>query len=347
MANEEVLKQEIKKGKANCFMLYGKDGFLKKMYLEKITKPIADFDDVFNYQRFENTASLQEIYDAVLQFPVLTDKKCVILRDFDFQNALQDDFEKLLTIISEVPQETVFILWFDALEFEVKKNAKFDKLLKAFEAVGGCPADLEHRTSAELEKMLLNGAVKRGCKMEITAARLLIEAVGEDIDTLKNELEKLCCFADGGVITKETVKAVATETVESNVYKLTEKILKCDLAAAYKMLDALFFMRIEPIIILSTISAVYVDMYRVLAAKSHNFSTEKTASDFAYGNRKFALRDASYNLKGFDFNKLNLSFQALTKADKQLKSFGENDKAVLEQLAVKLSYIASKGESLD
>ena len=90
-----------------------------------------------------------------------------------------------------------------------------------------------------------------------------------------------------------------------------------------------------------------VDMHRVLSGKAHSFNSEKIAGDFGYGTRAFTLKDASYNLKSFDFNKLYLSFKALCDTDKALKSFSGNDRTVLEQLIVKLSYIAVKGEAVD
>ena len=347
IVNEEALKKAIKSGNTNVFILFGEDGFLKKMQLESITKQVTESDDFFNFQRFENDCDLQEVYDAVLQFPVLNDKKCVILRDFDFAARGANDLEKLCLLINDVPETTVFILWVDTLSFEIKKNSKFDKIIKACDTAKGCAANLSHRSMPELEKMLSDGAIKRGCRLEGAAARYLIETAGDDIFTLKNELLKLCSFADGGVITKQTVEEVATRTVEADIYKLTDKILKCDLDAAYKILDDLFFMRVEPIVILSTVTNVYVDMHRVLSGKAHSFNNEKIAGDFGYGTRAFTLKDASYNLKSFDFNKLYLSFKALCDTDKALKSFSGNDRTVLEQLIVKLSYIAVKGEAVD
>lgn len=344
---EEALKTALKTRDKNLFVLLGEDGYLKRFYLEKLSKDIAEPDDVFNYQRFEADSPLQEVYDAVQQFPMMNDKKVVVLRDFDFSSCDSNDYNKLISLVSDVPETTVFILWFDALNVELKKNAKLDKIVKACEGVGGLVVNLSHRKGAELEKMLNDGAVKRGTKFELGAAKYLIENVGDDIFTLKNELEKLCAFAKGGTISKEIIEKVAVKTVESDIYALADKILSCDLAAAYKILDDLFFMRVEPIIILSTISSVYVDMYRLLTGRSKNFSNEKIAEDFAYGNRAFLIRNAANNLKKFDFNKLQLSFKALTQADSLLKSFSGDDRIVLEKLIVKLSYIAVKGESVD
>ena len=151
IVNEEALKKAIKSGNTNVFILFGEDGFLKKMQLESITKQVTESDDFFNFQRFENDCDLQEVYDAVLQFPVLNDKKCVILRDFDFAARGANDLEKLCLLINDVPETTVFILWFDTLSFEIKKNWKFDKIIKASDPAKGCAAILSHRGMPELE----------------------------------------------------------------------------------------------------------------------------------------------------------------------------------------------------
>ncbi len=344
---EEALKRALKTGDKNVFILFGEDGYLKKLYIEKISKPVAAADDVFNYQRFEADSSLQEVYDAVQQFPMMNDKKVVILRDFDYAACDSDDYNKLIALIGDVPETTVFILWFDALSIELKKNAKFDKIVKTCDSAKGMAVNFEHREGPELEKMLNDGALKRGCQMEKGAARLLIENVGEDINTLHNELEKLCAYAKGEAITKEMVEKVSAKTVESDIYALTDKIIKCELESAFSILDDLFFMRVDPIIILSTISSVYVDIHRVLIGKAKGTSISKIAEDFAYGNRTFVLERLNAYLKKFDFNRLQLSFKALADADVALKSFNGDDRVVLEKLIIKLSYIAVKGESVD
>ena len=76
-------------------------------------------------------------------------------------------------------------------------------------------------------------------------------------------------------------------------------------------------------------------------------SLNEIADTFGYKNNKFLLEKAQNNIKKFDFNKFNLSFEALCEADKGLKSFGTDARIVLEKLAVKLGYIALKGESVD
>lgn len=344
---EQALKNEIKNADRNVYILFGNDGYLKKMYVDKISGMYTEEDDVFNFQSFTGDCDLQEVYDSVLQFPVMADKKCVILSDYDFEKCGKSDFEKLGTIISETPDSCVFILVYNVLEVVSKKNTKLSKLVTLAEKNNGVAAELNHRTVPELIKMLTNGASKRGCNFEGSAARYLVETSGEDINTLKNELNKLVFYVGKGDITKETVDLVCVKTVEASVYALSKQIIDCNMTQALKILDELFYLKIEPIIILSTISGFYVDMYRTYVGKERAMTAPEIAKEFDYKNREFAIKNAVNDVKRFDFNKFNLSFEALCAADKSLKSFSNNPRIVLEQLVVKLGFIALKGESLD
>ncbi len=345
--NETALKQQIKSGNNNVYILLGNDGYLKQMYAKKIGNMTAPEDDIFNYQKFTGDCDLQDVYDAVLQFPMMSDKKFVILTDYDFEGCGKSDFEKLCTILTETPDSCVFVLMFDALQIEIKKNNKLTKLVTAAEKNNGVAVVLDHRTLPELVKMLTSGANKRGCRFDSTAAKYLIETVGEDINTLKNELEKLCAYVNKGEITKQTIESVCAKTVEANIYNLSKQIIECNMPKAIKLLDELFYLKVEPIIILSTISGFYVDMYRAFLGKDRGLQSTEIANDFGYKGREFVIRNAVADSKRFDNNKFNLSFEALRKADKALKSFSSNPRTILEQLAVRLSYIAVKGESLD
>lgn len=344
---EEELKRSLKNGTSNIYIIFGDDGYLKKMYKDKISRAVSDPDDIFNFQKFGPDCDLQEVYDAVLQFPMMSDKKCVILNDYDFEQCNKADFDKLCTIIAENPDTCVLILWFDSMELDHKKSSKFKKLVSAAEKNNGIAALLNHRTIGELVKMLTDGAQKRGCRFDNSAARYLVETTGQDINTLVNELEKLCAFASGGEINKAMVDSVAVKTVEASIYNLSKQIIDCNMVNAMKTLDDLFFMRIEPIFVLSVISSCYVDMYRVFVGKSRGMSIPQIAEKFGYKTNQFVLDKAQTNIKKFDFNKFALSFDALCKADKGLKSFSSDARTVLEQLVVKLGYIAVKGEALD
>lgn len=346
---EEALKKNISSGNLMpVYILFGEDAYLKTLYLEKISRSIAEPDDVFNFCKFTGQCDLQAVYDAVMQLPFMSDRKCVILNDFDFLGCSQKDFDRLISLLGEVPPEVTVIMYFDSVETDHKKGGKFKKLISAAEKTGGCATLLNHRSHSQLVKMLCDGAAKRKCRLDSSVASYLVDMAGEDINLLKNELEKLCAYVGEGVATKAHIDLVCTKTVEANIYKLTDYILACNSTEALKTLDELFFMRIEPMAVLYTISGVFVDMYRVYCGRQQSKTKADIVSTFGYAkNKEFLVDNAGKNLRRFDYKKLNLCLKTLTAADKSLKSFGNEPRNILEQLIVKLIYIIATGESLD
>lgn len=345
---EDAFKKTLQAEKLlPVYILFGEDSYLKKSYTDKISSLITESDDIFNFAKFTKDSSLQEVYDSVLQFPFMSDKKCVILDDFDFENCAKSDFENLVELISLVPDTTVFVLTFDNVQFDHKKNQKFKKMVAAAEKIGGAAVNLAHRSVAELSKMLCDGAKKRSIRMDSSVAHYLIEVAGEDINLLRNELYKLCAFCQNGVILKEDIDNVSVKTVEASVYNLSRYIIDCNITNAINLLDELMFMKIEPMSVFYSISSCYVDMQRVFAAKKQGVGIKAVGEHFGYGNKAFLLEKAATNLRKFDETKLNLSFTELIKTDKKLKSTGCDQRTALEELIIRLVYIIAKGDSVD
>ncbi len=345
---EEALKKDISSKKpASTYILFGDDGFLKKSYADKIINISFDGDPFFNLQRFEGECNLQDVYNAVEQFPMMADSKCVVLTDYDFEKASKEDFDKLCELLESQHDECVFLVRFDSIEVDIKRSGKAKKLIACAEKSGGKVIRLDHKRPAELTKVLTDGALKRGCKMDANTARYLIETCGTDLSTLKNELDKLCFYVKKGTIDKSVVDMVSVKSVEESVYNLTKKIFDGNPSAALDMLDGLFFMRLEPMIILHTVASSYIDLYRISAAKKSGKSINAVSDAFGYKGKEFVLERAAADLKRFDSKRLLLSFEALITADKALKSTGSEPRVVLEQLIIRLIYIILKGEAVD
>ncbi len=345
---EEGLKKQISSDVlAPVYILFGDDGFLKKRYAGKLSSRVAEPDDIFNYAVFENECDLQEVYDALTQFPMMAERKCVILRDYDFEHCAKSDFDRLCELLASGCDTALLIVWFDGAAIDAKKNAKFKKLVAAAEKCGGYAVQLDHKKAPELIKILTDGAKKRGCTMDSATARYLTETAGQDLFTLQNELEKLCHYLPGGTIRKEDVDAVCIKTPEASVYQLSKDIFARNIGQALQTLDELLFLRFEPMMILYTVSSAFTDMFRLYAARQSGENLQAVAAQFGYKGREFVLERAAQNLSKYDFKRLNWSLEALVEADRQMKSFGANEQVILEQLIVRLVYILSRGERID
>lgn len=346
---EDDLRKDISsKHFAPIYLIFGDDSYLKNHYKDTLAKKSYDGDEFFNLQKFEGDCDLQEVFDAVNQFPMMAERKSVVLSDFDFEHASKNDFERFVELFSNANDTCVLIVCFDSIDFDSKRGAKEKKIISAVEKAGGKCAEINHRSITALVKMLSDGAKKRGCNFGEIAVRHLIEISGNDLSTLQNELNKLCAFVGSGDITKEVVEQIAVKSVDASVYDYVKQIFAGDVSTALKMLDDMFFMRIEPMVILSVTASSYVDIYRAHTANLKGATKDAIATDFKYPKNKLFLIDrATTTLKKFNAIKLRLSLAAIAEADKSLKSFGADPRTVLEQLTIKLSYILAKGEAVD
>ena len=346
---EDVLRKDISsKNFAPIYLIFGDDSYLKNYYKDALANKSYDGDPFFNLQKFEGDCDLQEVFDAVNQFPMMAERKCVVLSDFDFEHCSKSDFDRFVELFSNANDTCVLIVSFSNIEFDAKKGSKEKKIISAVEKAEGTCAEINHRSITALVKMLSDGAKKRGCTFGEIAIRHLIEISGSDLSTLQNELNKLCAFVGSGDISKDVVEQICVKSVDASVYEYVKQILAGDVSSALKMLDDMFFMRIEPMIILSVTASSYVDIYRAYTANIKGVSKSDIATDFKYPKNKLFLIDrANTSLRKFTGAKLRLSIEAIADADKSLKSFGADPRTILEQLTIKLVYILAKGESVD
>lgn len=346
---EDQLRKDIaSKHFAPVYLLFGDDAYLKKYYKDTLANKAYDGDPFFNLQKFEGDIDLQEVFDAVNQFPMMADHKSVVVSDFDFERASKEDFDRFIELISNANDTSVLIICFDALSFDSKKGTKEKKIITTVEKAGGICAEVNHRSITALSKMLSDGAKKRGCRFGEIAIRYLIESVGTDLSTLKNELDKLCAFAKNDEITKDTIDMVVVKSVDASVFEYVKQILIGNVSKALTMLDDMFYMHIDPFAILSVTASGFIDIHRAYTANIKGVKNAEIAEDFKYPkNKLFLIERAVQNIKKFNSKKLRLCLNALAEADKLLKSFASDAHSALEQLTVKLVYIVTKGEAVD
>lgn len=344
--SEKALKSSLDSGAlCSVYIVYGNDGFLKKQSVNRIIKAAIGEDDGFNLLRFELEADLQELYDELNGF-AFSGKKCVILTDYDIDDCSKNDFEKLLSLAGDSYESSVFIIYFDALTFEMKKADRLKALISAAEKAGGAAVQLDHREKSELIRSLVASAKKQGSLLSPQNAGYLIDVCSLETQVLSFELAKLTAYANGKEITRQMIDSVAVRSVEASIYDLSAKIMNGDTAGAMALLDDLFFMRVKPEFIVINISSAFVDMFRVAAAKDSGETPESIAADFKMKGREFVLRRALTNFRQYDYKKLDLSFDALLAAERKIKSYSSNERAVIEELIVRLIYIMRTGEAL-
>ena len=91
-------------------------------------------------------------------------------------------------------------------------------------------------------RFAVDTARELGCALGSREARLLVELVGQDLGSLRRELEKVALYIGGsGPIATEVLEEVCSALAEQQVWALTDALLKGDasaaLAASHRLLE--------------------------------------------------------------------------------------------------------------
>lgn len=341
---EAELKKQIEQNSfANLYLLHGEEKYLLKRSADRLMrKASGDAFQDFNMQKLDGeSVSIDALASAVEALPLFAEQKCVAVTDFDAESRSAQDLAKLYELLDNVPSSTVLIFYLPSVLIDYKKSTKWKKLLAAVNKVG-CTVQFQRKSGPDLQKLLCAAASKRHCTLSRADAAKMVSYCGSDLQTLFNELEKLCAFAGEGEITPKMIEELVTKNLETTVFLLSRAIVAGEYDKAYSILDLLFYQNEEPVSVLAVLSSAYLDLYRVRAAVQSGQSALAPAKYFDYKGKDFRLRNAERDGGRFSMEMLRQSLDALLEADVALKSARGNRRTVMEKLIAKLLLIAEQ-----
>jgi DNA polymerase-3 subunit delta len=336
--NEETFRAAFRaEGAHGAYLLYGSEEYLIDAWKGRITKAFADAG-AFNLQKLDGRSlSGDALYDAIEALPLMAAQKCVVVEDLDLSKLPPKELEKVLDAVADPPPDCLLVMTGKAA-FD-PKSATAKKLLKLI-GEKGVVVELGSRGAAGLLPFLKAEAKRNGCELSTELARRIIELCGTDMNTLHQEMAKICANAGYGSITAAHIHAVATPRIEARVFDLSKAILAGQPRRAMSLLADLFELREAPIAILSTLIMSYVDQYRARIARDSGVSQKGMAERFGYKS-EYRVRNA-YGSR-LSAAALRQALEALYDCDLRMKSTGIDDKVLLEQTVVRLFRVNGVG----
>lgn len=338
---EQEFKKQISSGELpQVCLVFGDEDYLKKHYVSLLEKKSVDESMAgFNLHRINGESFVfDELYQAVQSMPFMSDYSCVVVKDLAVDKMKNDEFEPLLDILGDPNETCVLVFWMDSVTLDEKKD-KVKTFIDAVNAVGTV-LRLDKMSGAQLFKLLENGASKRGCVVSRDVSTYLANRVGDDLNTLLNELEKLCFYKGEGEITRRDVEAICTRSLDASVFDLSKALVSGTAQQAFNILNDLLAQKEKPVIILGTLISAYVDMYRAQVALSSGEAADAAAQVFNYKRREFRLKNAARNSSNMSLEQIRTCLDILADADMRLKSTALDERRILEELMLRLMLIS-------
>ncbi len=336
---EDALKSSLQSGNfAPVYVLYGEEQYLISHYVDQLAdRLVGDVMPDFNLARLQGEHThLNQIIESAEGLPMMHDHRCVLVWDYSPTDENDNGLKEWADYLSDPCEGNVVVFYYTTVKPASTKNWK--AFLSACEQYGSVLV-LNKKTPQELARMLCVGAGKRNCRMSASTAAYLVECVGDDLNTLLCELEKLCAYKANQEITDADVDKLCHKTLSATAFQMIREINRRNSAGALKILHNLYQMREEPPKIMGALASSYVNMYRALVAEQAGLSPAQFAKELGAKNVngiQYSLKDAH----ALGDVRLNQSIQCLAACDKSMKSQPVDGKILLEQTVVELLEIA-------
>ncbi len=337
-----LLKTDVRE---HIWCIFGDDSYLKEFYCEKLVGlTVAENLKLFNFHVYEDRETeLEDIFADADNLPVMSERTCLLIKDFPL-NALGAEqvkaFEKRL---ADAPESAVLIFYFNKLPVSAdrKNNAKWAAFVDLFSKYGTA-VNLSHRTRAKTVKMLMRGAAARGTSIGQAEAEYLIDTVGDDMQNLLNEFNKICAFADGSPVTKEMIDEAAVKTVEASVFDISTALFNGDADKAFATVNELLRQKTPLQSILGALAGAYVNIYRLKTALDSGHTADDFAEALGYNKKTYpyVFRNVAVFTRKSSREKIAQAIELLTQTDIRSKSGGTDDRTLLTELLAELAALA-------
>lgn len=271
----QALKNEIKdKNLGRLYFFHGEEQFLMHHYLDQVHKALIDeLTESFNFHKLTTeTFDIRAFADCVEALPMMGECTMVVVDEIDIFKQNEADREKLIDILSDIPDHCTVIFTYETTAWKPDKRLK--KLWMVVEQHGRI-VEFTKQEQRDLIAWITRHfhAYKKHITPDLCA--YLIELTGGSMTLLLGEISKICAYSAADNIVKNDIDAVTEPVLDAVVFQMTDLLGQGAYGAALLKLRQLLQMQQEPIAILGAIG----NHIRRLSAARMLFDNGKGTND--------------------------------------------------------------------
>lgn len=330
MSAEKILSDWKKKLFKPVYWLEGEeDYYINKVMNYAEHNILSESEASFNLSVFYGKdASWSDVVNACMRYPMFAEKQVVLLKEAQQMK----DIDKLENYIEHPLASTIFVVSYK--EKTLDKRTKLYKIIKK---------DGEVFTSEKIKEYKLVDWVtdyvqSQDFSMSQKGILLLVDHLGNDLNRIVNELEKITVnLGQRKTITEDDIEKYVGVSKEYNAFELQAAMSKKDLAKAIKIIQ--YFEgnpKAAPIqLVLPALYGFFSKLYIIFGMAD---KSEAAVKPFFYNN-SYAAKEALATAKMYGYDGVERALLLLHEYN--LKSVGVNDSgtsdgSLLKEMVVKM-----------
>ena len=305
--------------------LYGEDEFrsmeklagIKNKFLEKNKEGVSL--SVFDFA--EKDWNIGEIIMNISSGGLFTSKKLAIIKNIlaGKKESSDDIFEKFLKNEAKKEKSDLILIFWES--GKTKKSSKLYKLLKK---ITKCQ-EFELLEGAKLRNWVIGEFKKSDITINSAAVEKLVVFVGNDLNLLSREIEKLATYKSKGEITGGDIDLLVKSKIDTDIFKTVDALARGDKKTALKLLHDHLEDGEDPFYLLSMYFYQFRNLVKVKPLAEKNISPHEIASKLKM--HPFVARKSLEQARNFSWEKLKSLYNQLCEIDFESKT-GKTDIAL-------------------
>lgn len=278
------LFDSLKRGEIHpLYLLYGPEEYLKKEFVrELLNAALPEANRAFNLDVFHGDEFDQNRFDdRVDSYPLFSDRRVVILKDFLALSAAEQDH--VISAARRIRDSLVLLI---ETASEKPDSARLRQLKELAEQKGQAVAFESLDEQETMERMTARFR-REGFTVEPEALELLVASVGTQLMDLVNEVDKICLATERSrKVDREVVASVVGRYRTESVFGLLDALGEGDHGLLLRRLNAVLDGGEEPVMVTAMLLkrvVLLMEMKSVLAERGNKASTGRSLAGLMTG----------------------------------------------------------------
>jgi DNA polymerase-3 subunit delta len=269
--------------------------------------------------------NIEEIILGISSGGLFSLKKLVIIKNIIFvkKDLENEKFEKFLkNEAKKEKSDLILVFW------EGEKIKKGDKMYKLLRKIAKCQ-EFEALEGAKLKNWIAGEIGKSDMTISSAAVEKLVIFVGNDLNLLSREIEKLATYKNKGEITGEDVDLLVKSKIDTDIFKTVDALARGDKKTALKMLHDHLEDGEDPFYLLSMYFYQFRNLVKVKPLAEKNMLPAEISSRLKM--HPFVARKSLEQSRNFSWSKLKSLYDQLCEIDFESKTGKTDIKMALDK----------------
>lgn len=215
--------------KNNLYLIIGEDNELVNFYLTSILENTL-FNEEEKIEYDMTVSSISDILDEASMISLFSSKKIIIGREFDTKKMNNNDLDYLKRYIDNINKDVYIVLIAKKIDARSKEYKIFKDSFKVIET------DKNNDSDKDILKYIDSYILDKGYRIDRYNLEYLLSKLGNNIDNIKIELDKIFLYLDNDKeINREVIDLLISDNIDNIIYEFTNAVLDKDYDTVMKM----------------------------------------------------------------------------------------------------------------